>query len=59
MLSGTAPFQHESDVMLMVMHVRDQVPPLLERVPGLSPALAQVVEACLAEESQGSAEQRA
>ncbi|MFZ5895750.1 MAG: protein kinase domain-containing protein [Myxococcota bacterium] len=50
MLSGTPVFHHESDVMLMVMHVRDPVRPLRELVPDLPPAVAQVIESCLAKD---------
>ncbi|HET9930693.1 MAG TPA: HDOD domain-containing protein, partial [Polyangiaceae bacterium] len=43
-------FHHESDVMLMVMHVRDPVRPLREIVPEIPPAVASVIEGCLAKD---------
>jgi serine/threonine-protein kinase len=48
MLTGSPVFHHESDVMLMVMHVRDAVRPIEEHVPEVIPAVARLVEACLA-----------
>jgi eukaryotic-like serine/threonine-protein kinase len=50
MLSGTPVFHHESDVMLMVMHVRDPVRPLSEVAPDVPKAVARVIEACLAKD---------
>lgn len=50
MLSGTPVFHHESDVMLMVMHVRDPVRPLRELVPEIPPPVASVIEGCLAKD---------
>lgn len=50
MLSGTPVFHHESDVMLMVMHVRDPVRPLRELVPELPAPVASVIESCLAKD---------
>ncbi len=50
MLSGTPVFHHESDVMLMVMHVRDPVRPLRELVPELPQQVASVIESCLAKD---------
>lgn len=52
MLSGQLPFTADADFLLMTMHVRDPVPPLLELVPNLQPALAELVEDCLAKEPQ-------
>jgi serine/threonine-protein kinase len=48
MLAGVPVFQHESDVMLMVMHVRDAVRPLREHNPDIPEAVARVFESCLA-----------
>jgi HD-like signal output (HDOD) protein/predicted Ser/Thr protein kinase len=48
MLTGSPVFHHESDVMLMVMHVRDAIRPIEEHVPEVIPAVARLVEACLA-----------
>jgi HD-like signal output (HDOD) protein len=48
MLTGTPVFQHESDMMLMVMHVRDAVRPVRELAPDTPGAVAELVEACLA-----------
>jgi HD-like signal output (HDOD) protein len=50
MLTGAPVFQHESDVMLMVMHVRDAVRPIRERAPDVPDAVARLVEACLAKD---------
>lgn len=51
LLSGQLPFTAETDFLLMTMHVRDPVPPLLDRVPGMHPTLAKLVEDCLAKDS--------
>jgi eukaryotic-like serine/threonine-protein kinase len=48
MLAGAPVFHHESDVMLMVMHVRDAVRPIREHNPDVSEAVARVIEGCLA-----------
>ena len=48
MLTGKPVFNHESDVMLMVMHVRDAVPPIREQVPDVPDGVAKLVERLLA-----------
>jgi serine/threonine protein kinase/HD-like signal output (HDOD) protein len=52
MLTGTAPFEHESPVMLLIMHVRDQICPVSERRSECPPELAKLVEACLSKEPE-------
>ncbi|MGC4069590.1 MAG: protein kinase [Polyangiaceae bacterium] len=53
MLTGVAPFEHESPVMLLVMHVRDAFRPIIELVPDCPLELAQLVEGCLAKDPEG------
>jgi len=48
MLTGRPVFHHESDVMLMVMHVRDPVPPIRDHAPEVPEGLARLIEQCLA-----------
>ncbi|HEX5098280.1 MAG TPA: HDOD domain-containing protein, partial [Polyangiaceae bacterium] len=48
MLAGQPVFHHDSDVMLMVMHVRDEVPPLRAHAPDIPEGVARLVEKCLA-----------
>lgn len=50
MLAGVAPFEHDSPVMLLVMHVRDAARPIAELADGVSPELAQLIAACLAKD---------
>ncbi|HSU39917.1 MAG TPA: serine/threonine-protein kinase, partial [Polyangiaceae bacterium] len=50
MLTGLPVFHHESDMMLMVMHVRDAVRPIREHVPEVPSAVARLIEACLAKD---------
>jgi serine/threonine protein kinase/HD-like signal output (HDOD) protein len=47
MLTGVAPFEHESPVMLLIMHVRDKVRPIAELTRDCPTDLAELVEACL------------
>jgi len=48
MLAGQPVFHHDSDVMLMVMHVRDEIPPLHAHAPDVPESVARLVEKCLA-----------
>ena len=48
MLTGKPVFHHESDVMLMIMHVRDAVPPIRDQVPDVPDGIATLVERLLA-----------
>jgi serine/threonine protein kinase len=50
MLTGVAPFEHESAVMLLVMHVRDACRPLVEVAPDCPVELARLIEGCLAKD---------
>ena len=50
MLTGAPVFQHDSEVMLMIMHVRDAVRPIREQTPEVPAAVARLVEACLAKD---------
>ena len=50
MLVGEAPFEHDSPVMLLVMHVRDAFRPIAQRVEGLPSPLTELVEGCLAKD---------
>jgi eukaryotic-like serine/threonine-protein kinase len=47
MLAGAPPFETEALGLLLAQHIKDPPPPLLERRPELSPAVAQVVHRCL------------
>jgi serine/threonine-protein kinase len=48
MLAGRSPFEHQSPVMLLVMHVHHEVCPLDELAPGTPAWLVSLVESCLA-----------
>ncbi len=48
MLTGAPPFEHESEFMLMIMHVRDPVPSIRERVGSIPESVADLIEGCLA-----------
>ncbi len=48
MLTGAPPFEHESEFMLMIMHVRDPVPSIRERVGSIPESIAHLIEGCLA-----------
>jgi serine/threonine-protein kinase len=50
LLTGTSVFEHNSPMMLLVMHIRDPVPPIRDRNPDVPPALAEMIEACLAKD---------
>lgn len=50
MLTGGPVFQHESEMMLMIMHVRDPVRPIRDLVPEVPEAFARVIEGCLAKD---------
>jgi serine/threonine protein kinase len=50
MLAGVSPFNHDSPVMLLVMHVRDVVRPIEEIVPGLPQSLCELIASCLAKD---------
>lgn len=52
MLTGVPLFRHESDLMLMVMHVRDRITPIREVLPDVPAAVAAVIESCLAKAPQ-------
>ncbi len=52
MLTGVPLFRHESDLMLMVMHVRDRVTPIRDVVPEVSEPVASIIESCLAKAPQ-------
>jgi serine/threonine protein kinase len=47
LLTGTVPFEGDSVTGIAAAVTSDPLPPLLERRPGLNPALARVVERCL------------
>ena len=50
MLAGVSPFNHDSPVMLLVMHVRDVVRPIEEIVPGLPQSFCELIASCLAKD---------
>ena len=50
MLAGEAPFQAESQVAVALQHVRDPMPDVRRRRPGMSADLAAVVERSTAKE---------
>lgn len=47
LLTGDVPFRAEYDLAVLHMHVTQPAPALAERVSGISPALAELVEALL------------
>lgn len=47
MITGTAVFEHDSPMMLLVMHVRDEVRPIRSCNPDVPPAVATLIETCL------------
>ncbi len=47
MLAGSALFEHDSPMMLLVMHIRDEIPPLRDRCADVPAPIAQLIEACL------------
>lgn len=47
MLAGVSPFDHILPVMLLVMQVRDPVPPLENHVPEVPAAVARLIHGCL------------
>src|SRR5688572_13360878 len=50
MLTGRLPFSADSDLMLLTMQIRDQPTPVRELAPDVPPAVADLVERCLAKE---------
>jgi len=48
LLTGRQVFVHDSPMVLLSMHVRDPIVPLLYHCPELNPELARLVETCLA-----------
>jgi serine/threonine protein kinase len=50
MIAGVAPFEHQSPVMLLAMHVRDQFRPLDQLTDGAPRELTELTEACLAKD---------
>lgn len=50
MLTGVVPFDHDSPVMLLVMHVRDPFRPIEQHAPDVPRALAELIESCLAKD---------
>ncbi|HWA77352.1 MAG TPA: HDOD domain-containing protein [Polyangiaceae bacterium] len=53
MLTQLPVFQHESEMMLMIMHVRDPVRPIRALVPEVPERFARVIESCLAKDPKG------
>ncbi|HET9959624.1 MAG TPA: HDOD domain-containing protein [Polyangiaceae bacterium] len=52
LLTGKPVFEHASDLMLLVMHLRDPVPKLREHVPEVPEELAEVIERCLSKHTE-------
>jgi hypothetical protein len=52
MLTGDVPFKAESDVSVAMKHVREGIPDIQKRRPGVSAALAAVLERATAKELQ-------
>ena len=52
MLCGRPPFVADAPGRLMMMHIRDEPPPLLEREPSVPEDVAWVVHQCLAKEPE-------
>jgi serine/threonine protein kinase len=52
MLSGRAPYESDSAMTMMMMHVQDPVPNVLNVRPDVPPALAQILHRALAKEPQ-------
>lgn len=53
MLTQLPVFQHESEMMLMIMHVRDAVRPIRDLIPQVPERFARVIEGCLAKDPKG------
>lgn len=47
LLAGAPPFQATDTIRMLMQHVRDTPPPLAEKVPGVSPALTNLIHALL------------
>ncbi len=47
MLTGRLPFDSESDIVTMSMHVREPVPPIRSLAPDVPARVAELVESCL------------
>jgi hypothetical protein len=52
MLSGLPPFSGEASGILVAKHITEAPPPLHEKEPTVPPAVAQVVDRCLAKEPE-------
>ena len=48
MLTGRPVFEHDSPMMLLVMHIRDEVRPIRGANPAVPLEIAQLIESCLA-----------
>jgi eukaryotic-like serine/threonine-protein kinase len=47
MLTGVPVFEHDSPMMLLVMHIRDDIRPIRDRCPHIPPQVARLIETCL------------
>ncbi len=52
MLTGTAPYTHDSIPRLLVMHLTSPIPNILDARPDLSPALQTIIEKSMAKERE-------
>ncbi len=50
MLAGQPVFQHESELMLLMMHIQEPFTPLRRLVPDVPEDVASIIEACLAKD---------
>lgn len=50
MLTGRLPFESDSEVLLMTMHIKDTAPSIVEQAPDVPPRIARLIEACLAKD---------
>jgi serine/threonine-protein kinase len=53
LLTGATPFESDTPVGMLVKHLNEAPPPLRERIPGLAPAINDIIMNLLAKEPAG------